>query len=322
MRSILRALENRSTSTGKLFTELALMKDRREFDSLLDALARAGLLSLSNDSFTSPEGKEITYRKATITHEGREPDDAALDTVWLRSPAGAGSGTGTKKAAKSRTGVTSSSRREAAPEELSGPAAELFEGLKRWRTTEAQPTKTPAFMILTDAVMRAIAHARPKTLVELHAISGMGQAKIDRFGAAILAVCRGEAAASAVITAPPRTAPAKSPRAATSSTRQQEPRIAASLTASARPAAKPARPATVAVELTAEQKALETKLREWRLEQARAAGLPSFFVLSDTALRGIAEVGPQTLGDLRNVHGVGIEQLDKYGAAVLEVCRA
>ena len=96
--------------------------------------------------------------------------------------------------------------------------------------------------------------------------------------------------------------------------------VSVAAASSPKPAAKPVREA-VQKELTPAQKELETKLREWRMEQARTVGLPSFFVLSDTALRGIAEAGPKTLGELRNVHGVGLEQVDKYGAAVLEVCR-
>jgi ATP-dependent DNA helicase RecQ len=73
LREILSALEHRSTSTGKLFTDLHLMKDRKDFDTLLDGLARAALITLTNDTFRSPEGKDITYRKAAITHEGRTP---------------------------------------------------------------------------------------------------------------------------------------------------------------------------------------------------------------------------------------------------------
>ena len=61
------------------------MRDRKDFDTLLDGLARAALITLTNDTFRTPEGKDVTYRKAAITHEGRTPDDATLDTVWLRS---------------------------------------------------------------------------------------------------------------------------------------------------------------------------------------------------------------------------------------------
>ncbi len=104
LRVILKALEGRGTSTGKLFTDLKLTKDRKTFDALLDGLARAGLIAIANETFTNPEGQEITYRKATITHEGRSPDDATLATVWIRGEME--SGTRAKKKRKSSSPPT------------------------------------------------------------------------------------------------------------------------------------------------------------------------------------------------------------------------
>ena len=70
------------------------------------------------------------------------------------------------------------------------------------------------------------------------------------------------------------------------------------------------------------QSQLETKLKDWRKEQARAAGLPSFFIFSDTVLRNIVLTHPKTVNELRDVRGVGPEKLDRFGAAVVELCRA
>lgn len=69
------------------------------------------------------------------------------------------------------------------------------------------------------------------------------------------------------------------------------------------------------------QQQLEAKLRHWRREQAAAAGLPSFFVLSDTALRRVVAAQPQTLADLRNLSEMGADKLDRYGEAVVNLCR-
>jgi ATP-dependent DNA helicase RecQ len=149
LRTILRALEGRGASTGKLFTDLKLTKHRDDFDILLDALARAGLLTLANDSFRTADGKDITYKKATIAEEGHDPDDKALDTVWIRS------GIAAAPAKKSKSKTTSATPK--AP--LNPQAEELFEQLRAWRTEQARPTKTPAFMVLADAVMRSIANA-------------------------------------------------------------------------------------------------------------------------------------------------------------------
>jgi ATP-dependent DNA helicase RecQ len=243
-------------------------------------------------------------------------------------------------------------KRSAPVEELAGEAVERFEQLKAWRTEQARPTRTPAFMILSDAVLRGIAAAGPRTLAELHSISGMGPAKVERFGAGVLAACRGESVAGSgeKQNAKEEREGREGGRAGfgeklnaegagerrggrgeigagvgekrvvfgSGKTNTTVPQLQASaLQKRAVPAL-----AEIPVEFSVEQKEMEARLRAWRGEQARALGLPSFFILSDTALRGIVAAGPRSLGELRGVHGVGTEQLTKYGEAVLAVCRA
>ena len=78
LRSILQALASgQPKATGRLYSDLALGPafqgtDRRVFDSYLDALSRAGHVSVSSDTFTNGEGNVIAYKKATLTGEGRE----------------------------------------------------------------------------------------------------------------------------------------------------------------------------------------------------------------------------------------------------------
>ena len=55
-------------------------------------------------------------------------------------------------------------------------------------------------------------------------------------------------------------------------------------------------------------------------EQARVAGLPSFFIFSDTALRAIVVAGPKTMTELRAVRGIDVEKVEKFGAAVVGIC--
>ncbi len=87
LRAILAALAHApSRATGKLHTDLALGIDRKQFDILLDALARAGLITLTTDSFTSKDdGRTIPYKKASLTHEGRDSDASELAGVVLPS---------------------------------------------------------------------------------------------------------------------------------------------------------------------------------------------------------------------------------------------
>jgi ATP-dependent DNA helicase RecQ len=362
LREILFALEHRSTSTGKLFTDLHLMKDRNDFDTLLDGLARAALITLANDTFRNPEGRDITYKKASITHEGRTPDDATLDTVWLRTTLNA---TTTKK--KSRTqkpGAPSSPPLLAAKvgsqdaRALSPAAEQLFEQLRNWRTEQARPNHTPAFMILSDAVLRAIAATVPQNLTSLHAVPGMGPTKVDRYGADLIALCRGDLAPTPLSSRPKRSE-VERPAAptATTSASSQVPRgftlgshsqvkeaealaPAPPTSLSSRPkrseAERPAAPTatTSAVhqnkrptptpplpELTSTQQALESRLKDWRREAAKAAGLPSFFIFSDTVLRNITLAAPTSLDDLRNIRGASPEKLTQFGATLLDLCR-
>ncbi len=64
----------------------------------------------------------------------------------------------------------------------------LVEALKAWRLAEARKRKVPAFRILTDRVLGAIAVARPENGNELMAIHGVGPALTERYGAEILSL--------------------------------------------------------------------------------------------------------------------------------------
>ena len=63
------------------------------------------------------------------------------------------------------------------------------------------------------------------------------------------------------------------------------------------------------------------RLRRWRLETARAAGVPAYVVFHDSTLAAIAVAQPTSLADLIRVPGVGDSKLRKYGDEVLEVLR-
>jgi len=69
---------------------------------------------------------------------------------------------------------------------------ELFARLKEWRGEVARAISKPAFTVLADQTLRDIAIARPKTLRQLGVIRGIGAVKLDRYGAAVLAIVRGE----------------------------------------------------------------------------------------------------------------------------------
>ena len=67
---------------------------------------------------------------------------------------------------------------------------------------------------------------------------------------------------------------------------------------------------------------LFARLRDWRRATAREQGVPSYVVFSDATLGVIAERRPASTGELAAVPGVGQVKLERYGAAVLELCAA
>ena len=71
----------------------------------------------------------------------------------------------------------------------------LFERLRSWRSGQAQEQHLPAYCVFTDATLTAIAETRPTQVAELARISGVGQAKLDRYGEQILLICAGSDAA-------------------------------------------------------------------------------------------------------------------------------
>ncbi|RKH65838.1 DNA topoisomerase III [Corallococcus aberystwythensis] len=79
--------------------------------------------------------------------------------------------------------------RTAEPDFAAPPASPaLVETLKEWRLTEARKRKVPAFRILTDRVLDAIASARPSSGAELMSIHGVGPALTERYGPQILSL--------------------------------------------------------------------------------------------------------------------------------------
>jgi ATP-dependent DNA helicase RecQ len=192
MKRVIASLTARSTSTGKLHTEIASQAERKDFDKVLDALARAGMLSLTTDTFRADDGREVNYRKATLTYEGRTADAADLATVRLRGePAGV---TALSGARTSRRSVRAADKAGAPPAdiELNAEQKELEERLRVWRRDEAKAAGRPSFFVMADSVMRSIVVTRPASIGALGRIKGIGPEKLDRYGAAIVALCRGE----------------------------------------------------------------------------------------------------------------------------------
>jgi ATP-dependent DNA helicase RecQ len=73
----------------------------------------------------------------------------------------------------------------------------------------------------------------------------------------------------------------------------------------------------VEMDLSKSEQAIFDKLRWWRVETARAHGVPAYVVFQDATLREIAKVKPTSLEQLRGVTGVGEKKLVSYGDEIV-----
>ena len=73
----------------------------------------------------------------------------------------------------------------------------LLERLREWRRQTSQEQKVPAYVVFTDATLQAIAEQEPSSVSQLTAVSGVGPAKLDRYGEAVLALVEGRDPAGA-----------------------------------------------------------------------------------------------------------------------------
>ncbi|MGO3147052.1 MAG: DNA helicase RecQ [Leucobacter sp.] len=110
-------------------------------------------------------------------------DERVLMREEVITRAGSRSGGGTPK-------------RSAAAAELSIEQAEVFERLRAWRVAEAREQGVPGYVVFGDTTLAALAAHQPTDDEGLLAISGIGQVKLERYGAAVLSVLAGETESS------------------------------------------------------------------------------------------------------------------------------
>jgi ATP-dependent DNA helicase RecQ len=78
--------------------------------------------------------------------------------------------------------------RNAAVEALDAAVRARFEALRAWRRDRAAEQHVPPYVIFQDKTLLEIAQREPGSLPALADISGVGQSKIDRYGAGVLKV--------------------------------------------------------------------------------------------------------------------------------------
>ena len=74
--------------------------------------------------------------------------------------------------------------------DLTDEASGCFDALRRWRLDAARRAKLPPYVIFHDKTLAEIARTRPVSMADLAAVPGIGPAKLERYGAAVLAAIR------------------------------------------------------------------------------------------------------------------------------------
>jgi ATP-dependent DNA helicase RecQ len=82
-------------------------------------------------------------------------------------------------------------RREQAVASTLAADPALFEALRARRAEIARQEAVPAFVVFHDATLLEMAARKPRDDRELCAIKGVGARKLERYGAAFLAVLQG-----------------------------------------------------------------------------------------------------------------------------------
>ncbi|MEL7451258.1 MAG: ATP-dependent DNA helicase RecQ [Pseudomonadota bacterium] len=166
--SIVEALRERDgQSSGKLFRDqLEGRLDRRGFDRLVDGLQRAGFVYTVTEVFEK-DGRDIRWQRISLTDEGQRCDANFADYVPL--------------AVSLNTGSTRS-RRSKAPVDLPPVDQSVAERLREWRSDEARKTGKPAYRVITNKALDALAAVKPASKEELLDIHGIGPATVEAFG--------------------------------------------------------------------------------------------------------------------------------------------
>jgi ATP-dependent DNA helicase RecQ len=108
---------------------------------------------------------------------------------------------------KDASTLSSDGRRSGAATKVSTPRPEvdeeLFERLRAWRGEQAKSQQVPAYVVLHNSHLEEISARKPRTVQELGSIKGIGLRRAARYGEDLLALVRGEEAASAEPSAEP-----------------------------------------------------------------------------------------------------------------------
>jgi ATP-dependent DNA helicase RecQ len=162
-------MDHQSLSTWGIGQDLS----DQQWRGVVRQLLAQGLLAVNDDGY----GTLVITEASAEVLAGRHP-------VSMRREA--------ERAARS-VRSSGSTKSKAATAQLATQDQGLFEKLRAWRASEAREQGVPAYIVFGDATLRAVATERPTTLEAAGDISGIGEAKLQKYGDALLEVVASDA---------------------------------------------------------------------------------------------------------------------------------
>ena len=146
--------------------------DPKIIEKWINALEGAGALASSQD----------VYRTLRLTTMGRDIMAGRQGALSLLVP------TVRVKPPKARKVKKGSAPAASATRAVAAPDAAIGEALREWRRNEARRRAVPAYVVLHDKTLDAIADQLPQSTAALSDIPGIGPTKLEAYGEAILQV--------------------------------------------------------------------------------------------------------------------------------------
>ena len=187
----LRPVDYLAAGTLQRTLERVSKMSRDDFDALLDAMVRAALIEIEEAEFEK-NGEVLRFRKVRLTETGMDVRSTTPlplligDGIAAEFDAGSAGPPPKKKAkiAAQKPGPAATS-----PPQPTPASEALAARLREWRTAEAKRLGVPAYLVLHERTLQAVAIVRPANPAQLLSIDGIGPAKAERFGEAILKMC-------------------------------------------------------------------------------------------------------------------------------------
>ncbi len=187
----LRPVDYMAAGTLQRNLELVDRMSRDDYDALLDAMARAGLIEIEDAEFEK-NGEVLRFRKVRLVKTGLEVRSSVplplLIADGIADEFDAGSPP-PRRAKQTQSAARKPNGAAPVPPQPTPASDVLAARLREWRTAEAKRLGLPAYIVLHDRTLQAVAIARPANAAQLLAIDGIGPAKVERFGDAILKLC-------------------------------------------------------------------------------------------------------------------------------------